>query len=99
MKEANLKVKEHLFHAVCFHARLLNHNGHHIIVFLMILVIMNLILVMIMVMILVMIINHQNTIIKHQDLFDEGVGQTLPFCFVHVHQLLISVNVQFYTFM
>ena len=29
MKEANLEVKEHLFHVVCFHARLLNHNGLH----------------------------------------------------------------------
>ena len=84
MEKSNLEIEQHLLHVIAFHASLM---------------MMTMMMMMMMMMEVVWCVNlnvsPESTLSSTdstEHLFDEGVGQALPFCPLHVHQLLISEN-------
>ena len=89
MEKSNLEIEQHLLHVIAFHASLM---------MLTMMVMMTMTTTMMM-MDVVWCVNlnvaPESTLSltdSTEHLFDEGVGQALPFCPLHVHQLLISEN-------
>ena len=85
MEKSNLEIEQHLLHVIAFHASL-----------------MTMAMVMTMMMMMMEMVGCGNLNVAPEStlsstdstehLFDEGVGQALPFCPLHVHQLLVSEN-------